>query len=245
MKFSIFCGMVFFILIILLCFPFMIFTELFADLCVNPTQSLARQVTGSTREMILFYTTCRGTDTIRNNFLQARNAIGTITALTTTATDTFCTVDTNVAAYLTQMADVKLQISTIATQVSCPTLKAILLTFFNDSLCGGIYSGIYSIWISQLITSFFLLMLLITSTVLYQYYGVTHKVFAVTTDGEGEDDSKYPAVAVAYSTTGDEDDLGGGEEAAVEMKKIDHDHHNHHNNSNNEGERREYDEEEQ
>jgi len=201
MKFAIFCGMTFFALIILLCCPFMIFTELFADICISPSQSLARQVTGSTRELIVFYTTCNGVDSIRDSFSKASTSFDTIGTALDTLKTTYCPSDSNLAAYIALNADVKTQLGVIQKQISCPTLKSVLLEFINVSLCGGIYSGIYSIWISQLITSFFLLMLLITSSVIYQFYQFDfYKVHAGGEGEEGEFGEKTEPVAYAVET---------------------------------------------
>ena len=178
MKFAIFCGMLFYLIIILLCCPFMIFTSLFADLCTAPAKNLARQVTGSTRSLLVYYATCKGKDTIRENVLKAQGSLTVIATQVEKMGQFFCPLDTSIPQYKGAIEDVKVQIGNIATQVSCPTLRNVLRTFLEQSLCGGIYSGIYSIWISQLITSFFLLMLLITSTVLYQYFGTTAKVIS-------------------------------------------------------------------
>lgn len=187
MKFSVTWGMLFFLIIILLCFPFMIFTSLFADLCTHPTKNLARQVTGSSRELIVFYSTCVGKDSIRDNFVTAQSKFTDIQTNVNTLKDNICPDDPNMPIFTDRVGDLSTQLDIIGTQISCPTLRKVLLTFLNESLCGGIYSGIYSIWISQLITSFFFLMLLITSTVLYQYYGVATKVFV----SEGHTDEHH------------------------------------------------------
>ena len=145
MKFAIFCGMTFFALMVILCCPFMIFTSLFADICMNPSKSLARQVTGSTRELMVFYTTCKGEDSIRDSFSKASSSFDTIGTALDTLKSTYCPSDSNLAAYIAFNADVKTQLNVIQKQISCPTLKSVLLEFINVSLCGGIYSGIYSI----------------------------------------------------------------------------------------------------
>jgi hypothetical protein len=169
MKFGVLVGMIFFLLIVILCCPFMIMTSLFGGLCYpNPAQNLARQVTGSSRDLIVFYSTCRGQDSVRENFVDAKTAFLTIKQLLQVT----CPTNPNMVLFSEVVDKVSKQLDIIQSQVSCPTLKNIVLTFLNDSLCGGIYSGIYSIWISQLITSFFLLMLLITASILYQYYDV-------------------------------------------------------------------------
>ena len=184
MKFAIFWGMLFYVIIVLLCCPFMIFTSALGDLCVHPARSLARQVTGSSRSLIVYYATCNGEDTIRNNVVSAQASITTIATQVGKMKAIFCPNDPSIEIYRAAIDDIKLQIGNVANTISCPSLRKVLLTFLNESLCGGIYSGIYSIWISQLITSFFLLMLLITSTVLYQYFGHIGKVIAGTSDGE-------------------------------------------------------------
>ena len=172
-KFAIFVGVIFFILIVILCCPFMILTSLLGGLCYpNPAQNLARQVTGSTRDVIVFYSTCRGSDSIRENFDKATTAFRTIASLTKDIRNNMCPTDPNMLRFGEAVVDVSKQLAIIKTQVSCPSLRNVVLTFLNDSLCGGIYSGIYSIWISQLITSFFLLLLLIVASILYQYFDV-------------------------------------------------------------------------
>lgn len=185
MKFAIFWGMLFYVIIVLLCCPFMIFTSALADLCTNPARNLARQVTGSTRSLIVYYATCSGEDKIKNNVEKAKSTIITIATQVASMKANFCPGDPSISIFNGAIDDIGTQIGNLAQTVSCQSLRKVLLTFLNDSLCGGIYSGIYSIWISQLITSFFLLMLLITSTVLYQYFGQVGKVIAGFGDGEG------------------------------------------------------------
>jgi len=231
MKFGIFIGLWFYFLMVILCCPFMIFTSLFADLCYpNPSQNLARQVTGGTRELLVFYTTCRGEDSVRQNFIKASTAFETIKVQVATL-EGMCPGDSNIGTFTLAVSDMKTQLGIMRDQVSCPALKEVILTFLNDSLCGGIYSGIYSIWISQLITSFFLLMLIITSSVLYQYFGDAQKIAAGDHDlGSGElvhahtvhaadeETNKGIEAAVAYDLTHDPDEFN----AQVELIKVGH-----------------------
>ena len=182
MKFSVFVSFIFYFLMVILSCPFMIFTSLFSDVCYpNPAQNLARQVTGSTRDMIVFYSTCRGTDTLRQDFLKAATAFGTMNVIVGNLANSCPNTDPDKNLYYAanDLTGIGAELSKIANAVSCPSLKEVLTTFLNDSLCGGIQSGLYSIWISQLITSFFLFFLIIAGTVLYQYYdGAGHKVLA-------------------------------------------------------------------
>jgi len=232
MKLGVFVGVWFYFLMVILCCPFMILTSLFADLCYpNPSQNLARQVTGGTRDLLVFYSTCRGEDSVRQNFIKASIAFETIKQQVATL-DGMCPGDSNIAIFTSAVSDMKTQLGIMRDQVSCPALKEVILTFLNESLCGGIYSGIYSIWISQLITSFFLLMLIITSSVLYQYYGDAHKiaagdhdlggsgelVHAHTVNAADEETIKGIETAVAYDVTHDPDDFN----AQVELIKVGH-----------------------
>ena len=74
----------------------------------------------------------------------------------------------------------------MANTISCPSFQAIWFKLINEALCEGFYSGIYSIWVSQFITSFFLFFLIVVATVSYQYFASTDTL-VVPGDGDIED----------------------------------------------------------
>jgi hypothetical protein len=98
----------------------------------------------------------------------------------------------------------------------CASLQTSLTGVFEGSLCGGIYSGFFVIWITQFITSFCLFLLMCCGSVLYQYFD--NKYWTLGIDGhyqggEGfsptsieetavvnvDSNSQYPSDALVYN----------------------------------------------
>lgn len=72
--------------------------------------------------------------------------------------------------------------SLIDTLFDCSPIQTTLTGIFEGSLCGGIYSGFFVIWITQFITSLCLYLTMCCGVVLYQYFD--NKYWTLGIDGQ-------------------------------------------------------------
>lgn len=84
----------------------------------------------------------------------------------------------------------------IIAAASCVKIQEIWFTIVNDALCTNFYSGIYSLWVSQFVTSFFLFLLIVQASVSYHYfakssvYVSTEGAIEITEKGSNANDGK-------------------------------------------------------
>jgi hypothetical protein len=71
----------------------------------------------------------------------------------------------------------------IRDEATCDKFQKIWFTIVNNALCTNFYSGIYSLWVSQFITSFFLFWLIVVASISYHYFKQT-KVYVAPSEDE-------------------------------------------------------------
>jgi hypothetical protein len=206
-KFAIFWGELTFFLILLINLPLMVFTQILGDFCVQPTANILGTLgAGDMKEMVYYYSHCVGNDTIGEALLAVKGAMTDINNATSVL-KTFCPSGTAGYDDLTDMdgyiTDSGSRFAEIADSISCENFQAVWFKLMNDAFCGGFYSGVYSLWVSQFITSFFLFFLIVTATVSYQYFKKTDKL--VVPDAPPIDDEK-PVEASQYGQPGTGED---------------------------------------
>ena len=194
-QFTIIWASLTFILLLLVCLPFMIFASTFGDICMNPSKNIVAQAPDDElKAMLTYYSTCQGSSDIMDNFNLAKTEAESIPGLISdgfgNASTGFC-VDyadngdfTNVGLLILASQGISVGLGEIIDAASCPNIQAIWFKIVNDALCTNFYNGIYSLWVSQFITSFFLFFLILVASVSYHYFAST-KVYVSVEHGEG------------------------------------------------------------
>lgn len=222
-KFAIFWGELTFFLILLFNVPMMILAQVLGDFCVQPTHNIIKATPdGQLEDMVRFYSHCTGNDTIGEKLLAVQSALTDIsnaTATIMTHPSFGCSSDSNLATIVSTISTVGGRFGDISGYLTCANFQTVWFTLMNDSFCGGIYSGIYSLWVSQFITSFFLFFLIVCASISYQYFHPDHVKKIVPVDEEPEESMKmakavpsapYTDIADAPSAPSIEKGGGGG-----------------------------------
>lgn len=200
-KFAIFWGELTFLLIILFNVPMMILAQVLGDFCVQPTHNLIKAAPDqpflnnrTAEDIVRFYSHCSGSDTIGDDLTAVQESFTLLSNATTVVADIFCSSDTNLGTISSTIISAGTRFTDIRDAIACTNFQAVWFTLFNDCLCGGIYSGIYSLWVSQFITSFFLFFLIVIVSVTYQYFHADHakKVIPVAEAEEIEEGMQVP-----------------------------------------------------
>lgn len=196
-KFAMFWGMVTFFILLLVCLPFMIFTSTIGDLCMDPSRNLVMQTPEEARALVQFYATCVGTDTVHDQFQAGIDGIDDMLAQVTNTLGAYCTGGAQAPSpfgpTVYSLADigkisvggakVTAALTKMMTVAGCDKIQSIWFTLVNDALCTNFYGGIYSLWVSQFVTSFFLFFLIVVASISYHYFKES-KVYVGVTDGE-------------------------------------------------------------
>jgi hypothetical protein len=196
-KIAILWGELTFIILLLVCLPFMIFSSLMGDFCMNPSYSAVINSPGSLRTMIEYYATCpAGSESdIETNFKAAKTDAGSVGTTITSSFEPWCDptnpnyatmggsgsmVDIDQAG--TASSGISTGIDGILAAAACTNLQSVWFKIMNDALCTNFYSGIYSLWVSQFITSFFLFFLIVIASISYHYFGKTSVYVSAPTE---------------------------------------------------------------
>lgn len=186
-KIAIAWGMLTFLVLLLVCLPFMIFSSIFGDFCMNPSGNAVAQAPYAIRNKLTFYSTCVTSatvvDDVGTNLEAGADKIGQI--ITDIANNLIGTQGSPGPCYgnststkpvvLNKISSssgpqLKANILKIREAAKCENVQAIWFKIVNDALCTNFYSGIYSLWVSQFVTSFFLFLLIVQASISYHYF---------------------------------------------------------------------------
>lgn len=177
-KIAIAWGMLTFLILLIVCLPFMIFSSIFGDFCMAPSANAVMNAPAEIQEKLRYYSTCAAglEDVVGDNLKLGKDKLAEIISTITTQMLTYCDdsavnrspaelnkID-NLQILLTQSLD------QIITAASCVKVQEIWFKIVNDALCTNFYSGIYSLWVSQFVTSFFLFLLIVQASISYHYF---------------------------------------------------------------------------
>lgn len=181
LKFGMFWSMFMFFIIIILNIPFHFLTSFFGDYCMDPTLntvSFAYNTSEALHDTMSYYLTCKGDsefgpmlNTSQELFLDLNFTIYNLTATAPVfQTGGSCVLYTpDLREMGSTFIDMGLGFVSIFEIVGCERIQEIWFKFINEALCGDIYDGIYSIWLSQLVTSFFIFVVILIVSFSYQH----------------------------------------------------------------------------
>lgn len=172
-KFAVFFGMTTYLLFILLGIIWLFLTSAMADICMDPSYNLVKSVpSGDVQNLAYYYVSCVGNNTLQEDVDSGR---GDLTTLNDSVTELlrpgYCPGNSDLLDMRATLNSIDVSFDDVIVNMECPPLRTLWFQFINDGLCDQMYTGLFYVWGSQLITSFFLFFLALTATVVYQYYG--------------------------------------------------------------------------
>eukprot|EP00596_Hydrurales_sp_CCMP1899_P006966 CAMPEP_0119043002 /NCGR_PEP_ID=MMETSP1177-20130426/16332_1 /TAXON_ID=2985 /ORGANISM="Ochromonas sp, Strain CCMP1899" /LENGTH=388 /DNA_ID=CAMNT_0007010151 /DNA_START=625 /DNA_END=1791 /DNA_ORIENTATION=+ len=174
-KISMFGAMVTFIIELIITAVFMILTSVTGDVCTpSPTFNILGLLpTGSVRSIATFYTTCVGPNKIGNQINGAQDNIVQLNAtLFTLGAFPGCQRENNIGidGMFTDLNRIFADFEGAGSNLVCAPIQSLWFTFINEGVCKNLYTGFYSFWLAQLITSFFVLLAIALASFCYQYF---------------------------------------------------------------------------
>ena len=169
-------GQIVYFILICLCAGFLLITFILADFCVDPDNHLLNILGGNNsnnRDIIQYYISCQGINPLNNFYLTLINALNGFQILLrqlTTSSISPCAND--IALQNTSIITSKLQseITLIMQSFTCSVIKNQWSTFAYSGVCNKLFYGFSSLWLSQIFTSFFLLILLFSNPTVMKYF---------------------------------------------------------------------------
>jgi hypothetical protein len=178
LKLSMFIGMLTYCLEIVVTLVFMIVTSLTADICSpSPSYNFVRLApVGDFKNLLSYYTSCVGPNVIGGYLDSAISAINQIKQGLQQAKDNAqCLNNQGIAAMQNDLSQIVDIFANIELNFLCPNIRSLWFNMVNTGLCKNLYTGFYSIWISQLVTSFFVLLTILMASFAYHYFDIYAK----------------------------------------------------------------------
>jgi hypothetical protein len=208
MKISIGLGVFTYILYILLGIPWVLITSVGGDFCMSPTYNLVKSApAGDLRNTLRYYTSCVGNSTINNYIDEGSAGIvslnDTLNAFrTAVGPSSTCGSAPMLTDLFVGVRNVNDSINSVESTLDCPNIRAIYFDIVNVGFCDQLYTGVFYIWGSQLVTSFCLLVLLVIASITYQYFDVARVV--PSTDDSDARESDGPKLEMVEMGTAHE-----------------------------------------
>lgn len=153
---------------------FLVIISLYADLCVDPSKNLGAMSPDSTKDMLAYFSTCVGTDPFDKPLTDATTAMNDFTS-SINPMQGDCLPD-NWTALLDASSDIVASFGAINVQTDCEPLYKVYDTFVNQAICNNAFAGFYNVWLSICCSSIMLFFLMIFTSVMWQYFGVSWKL---------------------------------------------------------------------
>eukprot|EP01041_Mallomonas_annulata_P000597 gene597-1154_t len=173
-AFSICTGEFIFLIIICICSAWLFLTFILADFCIAPVDNFIKLMPeGTAREAATYYTTCIGTSPFATPLQKANSILsmfGNLVDLLVTFPLSPCVGDDSLERGQGLSGQVMNALTVLSNTTSCPLIREQFQKFAYRGICGKLFLGVSSLWLSQILTSFFLLLTIITSSVACQYF---------------------------------------------------------------------------
>lgn len=189
MKAAVTLGVLTFVLYLLLGVPWVLIASLGGDFCMAPTYNLVKAAPGGdVRNMLRYYTSCVGNSTINGYIDDGADGIRSLNATLNSfrAAAPNCANVAEVGDLFASVRTVNVTIDSVLDTLDCANIRSIYFDVVNTGFCSQLYTGVFYIWGSQLVTSFCLFALLVVAVVTYQYFDVA-RVVPTTADEDDED----------------------------------------------------------
>ena len=174
LKFAIFWGQLSFFVQLVLCVVWLMLTFLIADFCVSPMDNIYKAtLPNEVKNITMYYSTCSGTNILNSYLMKAKqNAIlmnNSINSLLYNPSST-CKNDHSLQMISIDLQSVFQTFISIDNDIACSPINHQWWEFIETGLCKNLYYGFSALWISQITTSILLFILIVASSVSYQYF---------------------------------------------------------------------------
>ncbi|RYY83405.1 hypothetical protein EON63_11290 [archaeon] len=175
-QFTFWFGLFTYFLFLMLSAVWLLLTTVFAGLCMKPTENIIMALPDNKhlQNIVLYYVSCTGNNTIMDNANKSREIIHHMNdSLFTFVQSNMSMFDNSPALrnLSATLSSIDLSMPDIEDfNTACPIVRELWFQFINKGLCLEAYTGVFYIWGSELLTSFFLFLLCIVGFILYQYY---------------------------------------------------------------------------
>lgn len=158
------------IILTIICVIEMILVMLLGDFCMDPTGYILQifPAGSSLRDIMAYYTQCTGTNPFEDDIDSAQeNAQDAIDQIVTLSA-----YSCNFNAVQSALSDVvNTQVDIISGElIDCAPLANIYTGIMNDSICGSLFSGFFTVWVASFLTSACLFFSMCFAAILYQYF---------------------------------------------------------------------------
>ena len=218
LQWSVCLGAFTFLVEVVVCLFFLLATAALGDICTRPSWNVITSVpAGSLQNMAAYYSSCRGVNAVGVSVSSAKTSALSIGALVTNASSSptgICFNDPNLLSMQSEVQGILGLIASANKNMVCPPLQSLWFSIVNTAICTDLFTGFYSLWVSQLITSLFLFLALMLASISWQYYDLPVMGYAIYIPA-----GSAAKVAVTDGTGGDTKalDMGGTDQLMLEM----------------------------
>jgi len=153
---------------------FLIIISLYADLCVNPAKNLGAISPPAAQDMLTYFSTCVGTDPFDSPLNQAQSGVTDLTsAIANLQSD--CSAP-NWSDLTNASQGIVNSLGAVSLETDCEPLYKVYDVFVNQAICNDTFAGFYNLWISVCCSSIMLFFLMIFTSIMWQYFGVSWKL---------------------------------------------------------------------
>lgn len=139
-----------------------------SDFCMQPTEYIIPLVPPDIRNLTSYYTTCAGVNPISPVIQEAITYTTQYQGYVSDAL-TQCPGDTYLLDAQSVLVNVQSVLTNVTSTIVCPPTQNQLLNLLQDNLCDTSFQGLYLSWLGIYVTSGLLLLLVIVSSLLYQF----------------------------------------------------------------------------
>jgi hypothetical protein len=170
-------------------------TMFFGDFCTNPSYNAVMNLpsTHNIQDLGAYYSTCN--DALYSTFIlqQPRSIKKEINfmynrTLFAISNPDVCPNDPNLQTMNTVLMNANNTMSLFDHSAKCEPIQSMWYDMVNNGVCDEFYHGVFYAWGGQVLTSFFLFFLLITTSFTYQFYPNLHK-----SSFDENDSTTYPS----------------------------------------------------
>ncbi len=172
LKLSMGIGVIVYALYALLSFPWTYSTSLLADFCVFPSYNAVKSLPtrDSLQEIGVYYSTCVGGCTLTDNYQLARDSVNWLNATSVALRRGECAGNAALLNLQNTLHAAQSGLDDLYFSQACEPIQTQWFKFWNSGVCDDLYAGSFYVWGSQLLTSFFLFILIVCVSITYQFY---------------------------------------------------------------------------
>ncbi len=138
---------------------------------MEPINNVQQVIPRSIYNITDYYSYCTGQNPLSPSLSSAYDFVNYYNDTITYLISQGCTSNTGLLSSLGDLATINGTLNSITAEIACPPIQNQLANVLNDGLCDQAFQGIYSIWMSQYLTTSNLLVVTIVVSLVYQYFG--------------------------------------------------------------------------